>query len=90
MTWPSRPPFTERTVWEGREALHFRWHAEVDGEAVFDLDSGLLVRTEWPDERVELTDLDFDTQVDQTVFEPPHRRAAARWGQPMRTSTEGE
>lgn len=73
MTWPGAPVATESTVWEGREALRCRWQAEVEGEAIFDLESGLLVRTESPDEVVELTDLRFDTQVDQAVFEPPDR-----------------
>ncbi|MCA1845598.1 MAG: hypothetical protein LC792_20875 [Actinobacteria bacterium] len=73
MTWPRPPSSTATTVREGREALVCSWYAEVDGEAIFDLATGLLVRTEWPGEVVELTDLRFDTQVDQTVFEPPDR-----------------
>jgi hypothetical protein len=73
MTWPGAPAVTEPTVWAGREALRCRWQAEVKGEAIFDRESGLPVRTEWPDEVVELTDLRFDTQVDRTVFEPPDR-----------------
>jgi hypothetical protein len=74
MRWPGTPNSTETTVWEGRNALACGWHAEVDGEAIFDLATGLPVRTEWPGEIVELTNLRFDTQVDQGVFEPPDRR----------------
>lgn len=72
MTWPGSPRSTEPAVWEGREAVRCRWEGE--GEAIFDLVSGLVLRTEWPNEVAELTDLAFDTQVDQTVFEPPARR----------------
>jgi hypothetical protein len=74
MTWPGTPNSTEPTVWEGRDALACRWHAEVEGEAIFDLATGLPVRTAGPHEIVELTDLRFDTQVDQVVFEPPAPR----------------
>lgn len=41
MTWPGAPVATEPTAWEGREALRCRWQAEVTGEAIFDLESGL-------------------------------------------------
>ena len=71
VTWPGPPGSTTTTVWEGREALACRWHDEVEREAIFDLETGLPVRTEWPGEVVELTELCFDMQVDQTVFDPP-------------------
>jgi hypothetical protein len=77
MTWPSSPDSTEPASWDGRKALRCRWQ-EVDGEAIFDLESGLVVRTDWPNEIVELTDLAFDSEVDQTVFEPPVGRIT-RW-----------
>lgn len=80
MTWPGSPRSTETMIWEGREAVRVRWQAEVDGQATFDLESGLVVCTEWPDELVELTDLNFDTEVDPTVFEPPHRKITGRRG----------
>lgn len=74
MTWPGSPDSTEPAAWEGREALRCGWQVEVEGEAIFDLESGLVVRTAWPSEIVELTDLAFDTEVDQTAFEPPVQR----------------
>jgi hypothetical protein len=74
MMWPGTPNSTETRVWEGRDALACRWHAEIEGEAIFDLATRVPVRTEWPAEIVELTDLRFDTQVDEPVFETPDRR----------------
>ena len=74
MTWPGSPGLTEPAAWEGRKALRCRWQDEVDGETIFDLESGLVLRTDWPNEIVELTDLAFDRDVDQTVFEPPVQR----------------
>ncbi len=73
MTWPGEPVLTETVTREGRQALRYRWENEIEGEAVFDLLSGMVVRTEWPGEVVELSDLQFDDQVDPSVFDPPGR-----------------
>lgn len=73
MTWPGVPISTETVTREGRQTLRCLWENEIEGEAVFDLTSGLIVRTEWPGEVVELTDLRFDHQVDSGVFDPPRR-----------------
>jgi len=71
--WPP-PRETEAATWEGRQALRCRWDDEkMRGEALFDLASGLLIRTEWPGEVVELTDLRFDDAVDESAFVPPDR-----------------
>jgi hypothetical protein len=51
MTWPDAAASTEPTVWDGRAALQCRWQGDVDGEAIFDIETGLPVRTTWPDKR---------------------------------------
>jgi hypothetical protein len=71
--WPGPPDATGDVLWEGRQAVRCRWRAEVEGEATFDLATGLVVRTDWPGEIVELTDLCFDDEVDPGVFIPPDR-----------------
>lgn len=71
--WPA-PRSTEAAAWEGRDALRCRWETDdLQGEALFDLASGLVVRTERPGEVVELTDLRFDEGVDASAFVPPER-----------------
>ncbi len=70
--WPGPPDAVEEVLWEGRQAVRCRWH-EVGGEATFDLGAGLVVRTEWPGEIVEFTDLCLDDDVDFAVFDPPSR-----------------
>jgi hypothetical protein len=73
MDWPGPPDSTEDVLWEGRQAVRCRWPAEVEGQATFDLDTGLVVQTEWPGEIVELTGIRFDDEVDPGIFVPPDR-----------------
>jgi hypothetical protein len=71
--WPGPPDAVEDVLWEGRQAVRCQWRGEVEGEATFDRETGLVVRTEWPGEIVELAELRFDDDVDLDVFDPPAR-----------------
>jgi hypothetical protein len=71
--WPGPPNATEDVLREGREAVRCHWRTEVEGQATFDLATGLVVQTDWPGEIVELADLRFDADVDPGVFIPPDR-----------------
>lgn len=71
--WPA-PQAIEPTNWDGREALRCLWDGDDRArEALFDVASGLLVRTETEGERVELTQLAFDDAVLDSIFFPPER-----------------
>lgn len=73
--WP-KPQDVEPLTWEGSEALRCRWGDEGrTREALFDVASGLLVRTETAGELVELTQLAFNDDVSDDLFVPPHRTA---------------
>jgi hypothetical protein len=69
--WPA-PQAAEPAQWDSRGALRCRWDDEEPArEAVFDVASGLLVRTETAGELVELSQLTFDDGVSDDLFVPP-------------------
>jgi hypothetical protein len=74
MNWKIQLRSADPAEWEGRAAIRCEWSDDqMVGEAWFDAASGLVVRTSFSDEVVELTDLRFDDAVNPAVFEPPQR-----------------
>jgi hypothetical protein len=70
---PMTPVAVERGEWEGREAVTCRWDDHPPGKALFDVASGLVVRTETADEVVELSEIQFDDAVAADAFVPPEK-----------------